>query len=294
MRKVLQRLRDNQLQVHADKSSFCALETEYLGFILTPDGIRPQPKKVQAILNIAPPKNVRHVRSFLGAINHYKQMIPQRSQLSTPLTNLTRKNVKFQWTADCQKSFEALKRSLAKQVSLAYPNFSIPFEVYTDASKTQLGSVICQKHRPLAFYSRKLTDAQTRYTIIEQELLSIVETLCEFRTMLLGHEIIVYTDHKNLTFDNFSTDRVRRWRLIVEEYGPTIQYIPGVKNVVADALSCLPILDTPPSSETSESHFMSELFAIEPDVFLLAYDVISEAQASDVLLQQAAANHPED
>ncbi len=89
-------------QVHANKSSFCALETEYLGFILTPDGIRPQPKEVQAILNMAPPKNVLHVRSFLGAINHYKKMIPQRSQLSTPLTNLTHKDVKFQWTADCQ------------------------------------------------------------------------------------------------------------------------------------------------------------------------------------------------
>ncbi len=156
----------------------------------------------------------------------------------------------------------------------------------------QLGAVICQKHRPLAFYSRKLTGAQTRYTIIEEELLSIVETLCELRTMLLVHEIIVYINHKNLTFANFLTDHVHQWRLIVEEYGPTIQYIPGVKNVVADALSCLPILDTPPSSEISKLHFMSKLFAIEPDVFPLAYDTISEAQANDVVLQQAATNHP--
>jgi hypothetical protein len=206
IRKVFSRLRDNQLQLHADKSSFCALETEYLGFVLTPDGIKPQPKKVQAILNIAPPTNVRQVRSFLGAINHYKQLIPHRSHLSTPLTNLTKKGTKFTWNSDCQVAFDALKTAIAKSVALAYPDFSKPFEIYTDASKFQLGAVISQNDRPLAFYSRKLTDAQTRYTVIEQELLSIVETLREFRTILLGHEIIIYTDHKNLTFTNFTTN----------------------------------------------------------------------------------------
>jgi RNase H-like domain found in reverse transcriptase len=90
-----------------------------------------------------------------------------------------------------------------------------------------LGAVIEQEGKPLAFYSRKLSDAQTRYTVTELELLSIVETLQEYRTILLGHIIKIYTDHKNLTFDNFTTDRVRRWRLIVEEYGPDIIYIKG-------------------------------------------------------------------
>ncbi len=85
LRKVFHRLRENQLQLHADKSSFCILETEYLGFVLTrPNGIKPQPKKVQAILNIASPTNVHQLRSFLGAINHYKQLIPHCLHLSTP------------------------------------------------------------------------------------------------------------------------------------------------------------------------------------------------------------------
>jgi hypothetical protein len=90
--------------------------------------------------------------------------------------------------------------SLAREVVLAYPDFTVPFEIYTDASKYQIGSVITQKDKPLAFYSRKLTDPQTRYTVTELELLAIVETLCEYKCILLGHLITIYMDHKNLTF----------------------------------------------------------------------------------------------
>ena len=92
----------------------------------------------------------------------------------------------------------------------------------------------------MAFYSRKLNPAQTRYTTTERELLSIVETLKEFRNILLGQQIIVHTDHENLTYKNFNSDRVMRWRLFIEEYSPDLRYIKGEQNVVADALSRLP------------------------------------------------------
>jgi transposase InsO family protein len=287
---VLSRLHEYNLQINHKKSKFCGHEADYLGFHLTRDGILPQQKKVQAIYNIAPPTNVRQVRSFLGAINHYKQLIPQKSHLCAPLTRLTQKNVPFHWTHECQSSFDKLKQSLAYSVALAYPDFSLPFIIHTDASKYQLGSVISQekKHqvRPIAFYSRKLTDAQTRYSIIELELLSIVETLKEFHTILYGHPIIVYTDHKNLTFDNFTTDRVKRWRLIVEFYGPEIRYIKGEHNVIADALSRLPIKPSKPSES------LLDLFAIDPDDFPLAYPIISRSQQDDQPLQQLIHQHP--
>jgi hypothetical protein len=114
--------------------------------------------------------------------------------------------------------------------------------------------VLQQKGRPLAFYSRKLNDAQTRYTVIELELLAIVETLQEYRTILLGHIIKIFTDHKNLTFANFTTDRVRRWRLIVEEYGPEIVYLPGATNIVADFLSRHPTRDKKSVRPITNSH----------------------------------------
>jgi hypothetical protein len=97
---------------------------------------------------------------------------------------------------------------------LAFPDFSKPFVIHTDA--TQLGAVISQDDKPIAFYSRKLNPAQTRYTTTERELLSIVETLKEFRNILLGHKVIVFTDHKNLTCKNFNTERVMRWRLVLK------------------------------------------------------------------------------
>ena len=122
---------------------------------------------------------------------------------------------------------------------LNYPNFSKVFEIHTDASDKQLGAVIAQEGKPIAFYRRRLTSAQEKYTTTERELLTIVERLKEFRNILLGQKIIVHTDHQNLTYKNFNTDPVMRWRLILEEYGPDLQYIQGKKNVVADALSRL-------------------------------------------------------
>ena len=133
-----------------------------------------------------------------------------------------------------------MKKLIAKETLLTYPNFNKTFDIHTDASKVQLGACISQEGKPIAFYSRKLNPAHTRYTTTERELLSIVETLKEFRNILLGQQIIVHTDHANLTYKIFNSDRVMRWRLFIEEYSPDLRYIKGENNVVADALSRLP------------------------------------------------------
>jgi RNase H-like domain found in reverse transcriptase len=177
------------------------------------------------------------------------------------------------WPEECEQGLRKVKQLLSKHITLTFPDFNKPFEIYTDASTVQLGAIIEQEGKPLAFYSRKLSDAQTRYTVTELELLSIVETLQEYRTILLGYIIKVYTNHENLTFDNFTTDRVHRWRLIAEEYGPEIIYIKGCTNVVADMLSRYPRTDKvlPPTEEA---------FAVEDqqEMFPLSFEVISKAQ----------------
>jgi hypothetical protein len=98
----------------------------------------------------------------------------RRSELLAPLTSMTSKNVKFNWTDEHQKAFENIKKIICREVLFTFPHFSKPFHIYTDASDKQLGAVITQDEKPVAFYSRKLTSAQQRYTTGEQELLSIV------------------------------------------------------------------------------------------------------------------------
>ena len=141
-----------------------------------------------------------------------------------------------------QRAFNKIKTVIAEDVMLAYPNYNQTFHVHTDASKFQMGGVVSQNNTPVAFFSKKLNKAQLKYTVTEKELLSIVETLKQFKTMLYGQKVVVHTDHQNLTHDNsdYSSDRVLRQRWLLEEYGVKVKYIKGKSNIVADALSRLP------------------------------------------------------
>ena len=138
----------------------------------------------------------------------------RRSDILAPLATLTSKQTKWNWTEQHQQAFDTIKRIVSQETLLRHPNFNEDFEIHTDASKSQLGAVISQKGKPIAFYSRKLNSAQLNYTTTEKELLAIVETLKEFRNILLGQKIIVWTDHQNLTYKTFNTERVMRLSLI--------------------------------------------------------------------------------
>ena len=135
-----------------------------------------------------------------------------------------------------------MKALIAADALLVFPDHSLPFNVETDASEYQLGSIIKQKGHPVTYYSCKLNSTQCNYTTIKKELLSIVETFKEFRTILLGASIQVHTDHKNLTHRlmEFTTQCGLHWCLLLEEFNPTFLYKSGPSNILADALSCIP------------------------------------------------------
>ncbi len=158
-------------------------------------------------------------------------------------TKTTRKNkvkkTPWHWDSIHPIAFDNVKATILKEVVLAYPDFLKPFEIYIDASTKQLRAVITQENRPIAFFIRKLSGMQSKYTITKLELLAIVETLKEFNGMLWGQRINIYTNHKNLTRDGLglTSDRVTRWRILLEEYAPKIIYIKGIHNTVACNLS---------------------------------------------------------
>jgi hypothetical protein len=215
--EVLRHVRLAGLKINARKSFFAKSGLEYLGYWVTRKGIQPMPKKVDAMMRLEEPKTCKQLRGFIGMVNYYRDMWRHRSHVLAPLTRLTSVNIPWKWGEEQSKAFEEANKILSKEVLLAFPVFDKPFTTHMDASHRQLGVVISQDNHPITFYSRKLNDAQTLYTTTERELLSIVETLKEFRMILLRHKIVVWTDHKNLIHNDLKSERVLRWRLLMEE-----------------------------------------------------------------------------
>eukprot|EP00804_Cyclotella_cryptica_P016770 CCRYP_002069-RB/>CCRYP_002069-RB protein AED:0.50 eAED:0.40 QI:0/-1/0/1/-1/0/1/0/213 len=184
---------------------------------------------------------------LIGCVNYYRDMWPSRAHILKPLTDQSglKKRVSIKWTEEIQQAFDKMRALMAADALVAYPDHNKRFDIYTDASNFQLGACIVQEGRPVANFSQKLSKSQQNYTVIEKEMLSNVATLEEFRGMLLGVDIHVFTNHKNPTLDTLKTQRVLRWRNKVDEYSPTLHYIEGPHNILADNLSRLHCLVTP-------------------------------------------------
>ncbi|CAG2195337.1 unnamed protein product [Mytilus edulis] len=184
-------------------------ETNYLGFKINIDGVKPDDAKVEAIKTLPNPVTVKEVRSFIGACSYYRRFIPNFSKISIPLVALTKKYAKFQWDEECQRAFDFLKYSLTVTPLLAYPDLKKPYVLYTDASNDTIGACLTQpceeeethlsclrKEKPIYFLSHKLSDTQSRWSTIEKEAFSIHYALQKLDHYLHGAEFIIRTDHK--------------------------------------------------------------------------------------------------
>jgi hypothetical protein len=209
----------------------------------------------------------------------------------TSLTKIDKKLFKSSWTDQHSKCFHEIKNMIAEDVLLTYPDPNKPFLIQTDASDLQLGAVIYQDSKPIAFFSRKLNGAQQRYPASDKEALCIQEVLQEYRNILYGAEIEIQTDHQNLTQRDLKSPRLLHWRLLIEEFAPKLVYIKGANNVVADGLSRLPLSASERKQESSNSTEALELLADsllyyprEVPVFPLGFENVKAQQLQDPIV----------
>ena len=240
MRQVLQLLRQHKLYAKKSKCTFFTPQIEYLGFIVSQDGISVDPAKVKDIVEWPQPTTVTETRGFLGITGWYRTFIQNYALIAAPLTNLLKKGSKINWESQHQESFDKLKGHVTTAPCLKLPDFSQPFEVVTDASGIAVGGVLVQEKRPVAFTSRKLRVHEKNYPTHDLELLAVIHALKLWRHYLLGHKFQLVTDHQSLKWIFTQTTlnmRQRRWVELLQEYDFNILYRPGKDNVVADSLS---------------------------------------------------------
>lgn len=243
LEKIFKTLREANLKVSLNKSDFLRKETEFLGHIVTKDGIKPNPNKVDGIKKQTIPKTVREIQSFLGLSGYYRKFIPDYAKIAKPMTLRLKKDSKINVNdEDYKQSFEKLKTILMSDMVLRYPDLEEQFQLTTDASNYALGAVLSQSKGPIAFASRTLNQHEINYSTVEKELLAIVWAVKQFRHYLYGRKFKLRTDHKPLVWlANLKepNSKLIRWKIKLNEYEFDIQHVQGKDNKVADALSRL-------------------------------------------------------
>ena len=272
LREVFQRLREAGLKLKPTKCDFCALQVEFLGHIVSAEGVQTDPSKTEKVAQWPTPTSRREVQQFLGLANYYRRFVKDFAAIAKPLHRLTEKTVKFKWTNECQTAFEEIRRRLVTAPILAFPDYERAFILDTDASDIGIGAVLSQvqedgSERVIAYASRVLTRPERRYCVTRRELLAVVTFVQHFRPYLLGRRFLLRTDHGSLTWlSNFKEPegQLARWLERLQEYDFTIAHRPGRKHQNADALSRRPC-----SQCGRESHFDNTVIAAEQQTSIL-------------------------
>jgi RNase H-like domain found in reverse transcriptase/Reverse transcriptase (RNA-dependent DNA polymerase) len=244
LRIILDKLRVHKLYCKLSKCEFLRSHLSSLGHNISSDSIGVGERKFHAIRCWERPKNLVNVHGFPGLCDYYRRFVRNFSTIAGPLTNLTRKDVAFEWTPAQEAAFTQLKEALMNTPILRNSDSTLPFDVQTDASETGVGAVLQQKSkdgtRPVAYMSRKLHAAEKNYTVHERELLAVVDALREWRPYFLGHKFVLKTDHRllqHLQTQPQLSRRQARWVLFLQEYDFEWEHVLGPFNRAADALS---------------------------------------------------------
>jgi transposase InsO family protein/predicted aspartyl protease len=244
---ILGRLRSAGLKLKPEKCSLLQKSVSFLGHLISQDGIHTDPKKIEAVWNWPTPVCVKDVRSFVGMASYYRRFVKDFAKVAAPLHAIARKNQKFQWTDEAQKSFDALKEAMTTAPILAMPTDLDDYTLDTDASDFAIGAVLSQKQegveRVIAYASRSLDRREQNYCVTRKELLAVVHFLKYFKQYLLGRHFTVRTDHAALTWLRRTPDPIgqqARWLEQMEEFDFVVLHRAGARHGNADGMSRRP------------------------------------------------------
>ena len=253
---VFQRLREADLKLKASKCNFFKKHIQYLGHLVSGEGIEPLPEKLEAVRKMPPPTTPKEIRQFLGLVGYYRKFVPKFADIARPLTNLTKLDVPYEWTNRCQEAFEFLKQMLLKEPILKYPDPSKPYTLFTDASKFAWACVLTQEYEhefdgkkrkilhPITYMSGLFKGSQINWATLTKEAYAIYVSVKKLDHYIQDAEVTLRSDHlplKSFLQKNTMNTKVNNWAIDITSRCRNIQfeYIKGIKNTLADTMSRL-------------------------------------------------------
>ena len=295
VRILFERLREADLKLTKRKCNFLKAHVQYLGHYISGGGLEPVPEKLHSLRDMPPPEDLTGVRRFLGFVGYYRKFIPRYSDIARPLTNLTRKDIPFDWTNACQTAFQMLKEFLLKEPILKYPMPEQPYILYTDASKYAWAGVLTQSyqykedgkeyyiHHPITYISGLFKGPQVNWAALTKEAYAIYMSVRKLDYYLKEADTTIRSDHlplKSFLLKNTKNDKVNNWGVeLASRYNLKFEYIKGIKNTLADTMSRLVKLNPdiqlerepngyqfgkPPPEEVSSNDLEPKLIYIAP------------------------------
>ncbi|KAJ8248044.1 hypothetical protein GJAV_G00237580 [Gymnothorax javanicus] len=269
--QVLARLKEAGLRLKRNKCAFMEPEAEFLGHKVDASGMHPLPHKVKAIQEAPAPTNVTELRAYLGLLNYYNRFLPNMSTLLSPLHELLRKEIKWEWEAEQQRAFEKSKRLMQSSGVLVHYASQKDLILSCDTSPYGVGAVLSHpmpdgQERPISFMSTTLTAAEANYSQLDKEGLAVMFGIQRYHKYLYGRKFVICTDHKPLlslfnemkAVPQIASPCIQRWALTLRAYEYEIIYKPGKHHCNADALSRLPLAHQPAKKEREERVPMME------------------------------------
>ena len=258
MRILFQRLREADLKLKDSKCNYFKTHVQYLGHLVSGKGIKPLPEKLESVKKMPAPTTPKEIKQFLGLVGYYRKFIPRFADIARPMTNLTKQGVSFEWTLQCQASFEMLKDALITSPILKYPDPNKPYTLFTGASKYAWACVLTQEHEdkkdgkvfkikyPITFASGLFKGSQLNWAALTEEAFAIYSSIKKLSYYLEDAEIILSSDHlplKKFLQKNTLNTKVNNWVVEISPYKIQFEYIKGIKNTLADTMSRLIQID---------------------------------------------------